>query len=166
MQDDRHLLLVYHVGCCRHIRLGVLVVDRGIDTLDGTSQHAQHLILVVKVRYHISGIDTGKGLVVGILQERRRTDGYRSMGSLEERKEVGYQRVGQLCMQERLQDVFVAGIAQGYLVEVVTLHELVEDVGTEDDGLRYLHGGILELAEVGMHLNDVVEKRQSASFSA
>ena len=69
LEDDRHLLLVDDIARGRHVGLGVAVVDRRVDRLDGTSQHAQHLVLVVEIRNHIGGVDACERLIVGILEE-------------------------------------------------------------------------------------------------
>ena len=113
LQNDGHFLLVDDVrgGC--HIGFRVLVIDRGIDTLDGTGKHAQHLVLVLQVGNHIGGVDAGEWLVVRVLQQGAGAHGDRCLDGLEEGEEVGYQRIGQLCPHEVLQDFLVGGIAQG-----------------------------------------------------
>ena len=68
LQDDRHLLLINDIACGSHIGLGVTIINRGIDGLDGTSQHTQHFILVFKIRNHISRVDTCERLVVTVFQ--------------------------------------------------------------------------------------------------
>ncbi len=60
-----------------------------------------------------------KGLIVGILEKRAGTDGYRTLRCLEEGEEVGYQCIGQLRMEEVLQDFVIACIAQSYRIEIV-----------------------------------------------
>ena len=60
----------------------------------------------------------------------------------------------------------VAGIAQGYLIEVVALHEPVEHIGAEHHGLGYRHLDAFALAKLRMALYYVVEEGQSAAFSA
>ena len=65
-----------------------------------------------------------------------------------------------------LQDFLVGGVAQGYLPQVVVVHELVEEVGTEHDGLRNLNGGILKLVQFRMTLDDVVQECQTTAFSS
>ena len=95
---------------------------------------------------------------MGILEQRTGTDGDRTLRCLEEGEEIGYQRIGQLRIEEVLQDFIIAGIAQSYRIEIVAHHELVKDIGTEHHGLRNLHGGILILVELRMALDDVVEE--------
>ena len=68
MQYDSHLLLVDDVARGSHVGLRVLIVDRSIDTLDGTRQHLEHGIFVVEIRNHIGGVDTSKRLVVSIFE--------------------------------------------------------------------------------------------------
>jgi multidrug efflux pump len=56
LQNHSHLFLVYHVACGCHIRLRVFIIDRGIDALDGTRQHFEHGIFVLKIGYHVCGV--------------------------------------------------------------------------------------------------------------
>ena len=101
-----------------------------------------------------------------ILKKRTGTDGDRTLRCLKEGEEVGYQGIRQLRMQEVLQYLIIAGIAQRYRIEIVAHHEFIEDIGTEHHGFRYLHGGILILIELRMALNDIVEKGKSSTLSA
>ena len=102
---------------------------------------------------------------MGVLQQRRRPYGYRTLRGIEESEEVAYQGVRQLRLEECLKYLIVRGIAQCDLVEVVLLHEIVEDVCTEDDGLRYLYGGSRISVEVWVRLYYMVKERQATSFS-
>ena len=65
-----------------------------------------------------------------------------------------------------LEDDIVGSVAQGDSPQVVRVHELVEEVGTEHDRLRYLHGGVLKLVELGVALDDVVEECQATALAA
>ena len=69
-------------------------------------------------------------------------------------------------MHEMLQDLLIRCIAQGYGIEVVLLHELIEEVGTEHHGLRNHHLCILILVEFGMTLDDVIEECQATALAA
>ena len=71
LQDDSHLFLIDNVGGGSHIGLRVPIINRGINSLDGTSQHAKHLVLILKIRNHIGRVDTCKGLIMGVFQQRR-----------------------------------------------------------------------------------------------
>ena len=51
------------------------------------------------------------------------------------------------------------------MVQVVLLHELVEEVGTEHHRLGNLHGDTGELPELRMTLHHIVEERQSAPLA-
>ena len=165
LQNNRHLLLVDDVAGGCHIRLGITIEHGGIHALDGTSQHLEHLILIIKIRNHIGRIDTGKRLIVRILKKRTGTDGDRTLRCLKEGEEVGYQGIRQLRMQEVLQYLIIAGIAQRYRIEIVAHHEFIEDIGTEHHGFRYLHGGILILIELRMALDDIVEEGKTSTLS-
>ena len=103
---------------------------------------------------------------MGVFEQRTGADGDRRLDGIEEREEVGYQRVWQLCPHEMLQDFLVGGIAEGNAPQVVLVHELVEEVGTQHDGLGYLHGSVVELVEFGMALDDVVEECQTTALTA
>ena len=100
-----------------------------------------------------------------ILEQRRRAHGNRRLDGLEEGEEVGYQCIGQLCFHEVLQYLLVGRVAQGYRPQVVLVHELVEEVGTQHDGLRNLHRGILELVQFRMTLDDVIQERQATALA-
>ena len=65
-----------------------------------------------------------------------------------------------------LQNFLIGRVAQGNRIEVVFLHELVENVGTEHHRLRNLHAHAGKSVKVGMPFYNAVEKGQSASFSA
>ena len=101
-----------------------------------------------------------------VLKERAGTDGDRTLRGFEEGKEVVDVTVGQLSTEEVLQDDIVGGVAQGNLVEVVLLHELVEDIGTEHHGLGYAHAGPRVLIELGMGLHHIVEESQATALAA
>ena len=77
LQNDSHLFLVYHVRRSLHISLAVTEVYRSIHSLDGIGKHTQHLIAVVQIRNHIRIVNPRKRLIMGIFQQRRRTDGNR-----------------------------------------------------------------------------------------
>ena len=95
---------------------------------------------------------------MGIFKQRRRAHCYRRFHRIEECKEVGYQRIGQLRREEMLQNLLVGQVAEGGCIKVVGVHELIENVGTEHHGLGYhgLHGG--EFVEILVTLDDVVEE--------
>ena len=166
MQDDSHLFLVDNVARCLHVCLRVAEVDRSIYSLDGIAQHAQHLVLVVQIGNHVGVVDAGEGLVVRVFQQRGRTDGKRRLHHVEEGEEVLHQAVGQLCFEEVAQDDVIVGIGQGYLIQIVGIHKLVEHIGTEHDGLGNGDTGILKLFELGVMLHQVVDESQSAPLAS
>ena len=65
-----------------------------------------------------------------------------------------------------VQYLVVAGITESDLVKVVLLHELVEEVGTQHNGFGYVYLHAWKAIELGMALNDIVEKGQSTPFPA
>ncbi len=102
---------------------------------------------------------------MAVLQKRRRTDGYRSLHCIEEREEVGYQRVGQLRLEKTVEYVLVRRVAQCNLVEVVSLHKFVEHIRTQHERFGYGNRGVVEALQFGMALYDVVEKGQTAPLA-
>ena len=166
LQYDGHLLLVDDVLRGGHVGLGVAIVDRGIDALDGCGQHLHHGILVLDKRNHVGGIDAGKGLIVAVLEQRAGTDGDGTLHGLEEGEEVVDELVGQLRLEKVLQDFLIGSVAQRQVVEIVAVHELVEDVGAEHERLGDSDRDIVKLCHLGMPLDDVVEEGQAASLSA
>ena len=166
LEDDGHLLLVDDVARGLHVGFGVSEVDGGVNTLDRVAQHAEHLVLVVQVGNHVRIVNAGKGLVVRVFEQRRRTDGDGRLHHVEEGEEVLDQAVGQLGLEEIAQDGVVVRIRQGYLVEVIGLHELVEHVGTEHDGLGNGYTGVVEFLELGMALYQIVDESQAAALAS
>ena len=77
LQDDCHLFLVDDVACGLHISLAVAEINRSIYSFDGIGQHTEHFIFIIQIGNHIGIIDSGKRLIVRVLQQRRRTDGER-----------------------------------------------------------------------------------------
>ena len=65
-----------------------------------------------------------------------------------------------------LQYLLVAGIAQGYCPQVVLLHELVEEVGTQYHRFGNRHLGLFKLVQLGMALDDVIKECQTTTFTA
>ena len=68
LQDDGHLLLGDDIARGRDVAAGRCEIDRGIDTLDGLGDETELLVLVLRRRNHISGIDSGKRLIIRIFQ--------------------------------------------------------------------------------------------------
>ena len=100
-----------------------------------------------------------------ILKQRRRAHGNRRFHSIEEGEEVGNQRIRQLRTEEVLQDFFIRRITQRDGIEIVVLHELVEEVGAEHNGLRNHHLRLFILIELGMALDDIIEERQATTLT-
>ena len=132
-----------------------------------------------------SGIDAGEGLVVRVFEQRRRTCSDGALDHFEERLEVAEQTLRQTSAQEGCEDLFVGRIAQRKRIELVLVHELVEDVGAEHDGLGDAHARLLlqflrgfvesdvaqeafgaEVLQVGVPAHEVVEEGEAASLAA
>ncbi|CDD51019.1 conserved domain protein [Bacteroides sp. CAG:875] len=103
---------------------------------------------------------------MGVFQQTGRTDGNGSLDGIEEGEKVFHQTVGQLGPEESLQNHVVGGIAQGYLVQLVGVHELIEHIGTKHHGFRNHDRGVFKLVELGMTLHHVIDKGQSAPLAS
>ena len=102
---------------------------------------------------------------MGILQQRRRAHGNRRLHSIEESEEVSYQRVGQLSSHKVLQNLLVRCITQSDGIEIILLHELVEEVGTQYHGLRNRDLCMFILVEFRMTLDNIVEEGEATAFA-
>ena len=60
----------------------------------------------------------------------------------------------------------VIGIAQSYVIELVFLHELIEEICTQHHRSWYGHAGILKLVELGMTLNDIIEESKTTALAS
>ena len=164
LQDDCHLLLVDDIGGGRHVVLRTAVEDRGIDRLDGIGEEFHTTVFVLDVGNHVGAVDAGKRLVMRVFEQRRGTDGDRPLDHLHEGLDVAHQAVGQMATQEDAEDIFVRRIAQSHLVELVLVHELVEDVGAEHYGLGDTGDVVLAL-QVLVVDEHAVQERQTATFA-
>ena len=64
------------------------------------------------------------------------------------------------------ENLLIGDVAESHLIEVVGVHELVEDVGAEHDGLWYADGDAFLLVEVGVPPQEVVDKGEAASLAS
>ena len=69
-------------------------------------------------------------------------------------------------MEEMVQDLLVRRVAQGDGIQVVLLHEPVEDIRAQDHRFGDLHGSPLKLIQFRMALDDVIQESQSTPLSA
>ena len=69
-------------------------------------------------------------------------------------------------MQEILQNLFVGNIREGYLIQAVGVHKLVEDVSTENNCLWYEHLHLFIFIQVRPTFDDIIQKGKTASFAA
>ena len=91
-----------------------------------------------------------------VFQQRTGTNGYRTLGGIEKRDKVVAQTLWQLGFQEAVQYLFVCCIAQGNVIKIVLVHELVEQIRTKNQRFWDLHLHSFVLIKVGVHLDDMV----------
>ena len=154
MQNDGHLLLVDDVGGGGHVGFAVGVEYRGIYPFYGCCEHAVHLFVVVEIGYHVGRVYTGEGLVVRVFEQARRAHGDGAAHHFEEGQYVVFEAFGQGGVEKVLQDFLVGQVGEGHLVEVVALHEFVEDVGAEYNGLGHRYAHAFVIFEYGVALDE------------
>ena len=87
------------------------------------------------------------------------------MGHIEKGKQVVEHAAGQVALLEAGKDFLVAGVAQGDGIEIVSLHELVEDVGADDHSLGDVYGEALAL-ELGVALDHRTHEGEAAPLAS
>ena len=101
-----------------------------------------------------------------VFEQTGRTDGNRGFHYIKEGKEVVDQTVGQLCTQKMSQYHIIRLVAQGYLVKVVRVHKLVEDIRTQHHGFRNSHRRIFIFLELTVTFYQIINKGQTTPFSS
>ena len=101
-----------------------------------------------------------------VFKQTRRTDGDGRLHYIEEGEEVFYQAVGQLGTQEVTEYLIVAGIAQSQLIQIISIHELIEYIGTQHHRLRYNHLSVLEFIELGMTFHHIIDESQATTLTS
>ena len=165
LQHDRHLLLVDQVGCCHHIRLTITIKDGSVHRLDGIAQNTQHLIFIFHAGNHIGRINPGERLIMRVLEQAGRTDGYRALHHIEESHQIVDQAGRQTGTKEVFKDRLIVRITQGDGQQLVRFHKLVEDVGTYHDRLRYVGIEVLRF-QFGVTFHHRPHKGQTSTLSS
>ena len=132
LDDNGHLLLGDEVLRGGDVGPRRREVDRGVDALDRPQQQAQHLVLVVGVGDHVGGVDPGEGLVVRILELRRRTHGQRRMDGADVCLELLLQLQRDVRGHEFREDLLVGEVLREEELQSVLGDEFVE-VARGDD---------------------------------
>ena len=165
LQDDRHLLLIDQVGRGSHISLTVTIKDGSINRLDRIAQQAEHFIFIIQPGNHIGRINPGERLIMRVFQQTGRTDGYRAFHHIEECHQIIDQTGWQTGTEKVFQYRFVIRITQGDRQKFVCLHELIEDIRTDHNGLRNIRVKVLRL-QFGITLDHSAHKGQSSTLSS
>ena len=103
---------------------------------------------------------------MGVFQQTGRTDGNRRSDHIKEGQEVIHQTLRQTGTEESLQDYIIVRIAQTYLIQIVGIHEFIEDIRTENHRLRNSNRCIFKFLKFCMTLHHVVYKSQTTAFSS
>ena len=64
------------------------------------------------------------------------------------------------------QYLIVAGIAQSQLIQIISIHELIEYIGTQHHRLRDNHLSVLEFIELGMTFHHIIYESQATPFTS
>ena len=165
LQNDRHFFLIDQVGSSRHIGLAIPVKDRGVDCFDGIADGTQHLVLIVDLGHHIGRVDSGEGLIMRIFQQTRRTDGDGAFHHLEKGHQIFDQPRRQTGPEEVFQNRIIIDIAQCNGIQLVRLHKLVENIGTDHHGFGNGNGEI-RVFQGRIPLHHRPDKCQATPFAA
>ena len=97
-----------------------------------------------------------------VLEQRRGSCCDGALDHFEECLEVAEQTLRQTSAQEGCEDLFVGRIAQRKRIELVLVHELVEDVGAEHDSLGDAHTRLLLQFLRGFVETDMAQESRKA----
>ncbi len=166
LYDNRHLLLVDYIRCGGHICFALGIEHRCIHPFYGITQQFVHLLRLIHMRNHISGIHPGKRLVMRVFQKARTPHRQGTVNNLGECFEIVDNAFGQPRLEKRRQNLLVRKIAQSDGVKVVVGHEIIKDVGTQHHCARYRNRNPVEVVAFGMLFDDRIDKRQATPFAA
>jgi len=98
----------------------------------------------------------------------QRTGAYRdgAAGGFNEGEDVALQTCRKCGAAEGIEDDGIVGIGERKLVEIIVVHEFLEEVGAEHHRLWNHHRGIVKLVEFGMMLHDVVDEGKTTTFAS
>ena len=166
LNDDRHLLLVNHIRCSRHICLAFCVENGCIHTFDCAGEQFRHNRLVLYVRNHVGGIHSGKRLVMGVLENTRRPYGQRPVDHFGQGRQIVAHPFRQPRLEKCLQDNIVGSVAQCKRIQVVIGHELIENIGAEHHRTRNTDGNAIETVALRMLFYYRVDECKATAFAA
>ena len=124
----------------------------------------EHTVAIVEKGHHIGVVNAGKGLIVAVFEQRTGADGNGTTGGFDEGEDVSLQTCRKRGAAEGIEDDGIVGIGECELIEVVVVHEFLEEVGAEHYGLGNHDGGIVELIEFGVVFDDIVDEGKAAAF--
>src|SRR3990172_7448379 len=139
LDDDGHLFFFKTIRCCLDIILCALIECRSIDALDGREQFSQsdRLILMI-VRNHVRCVNTGKRMVLRVLQKARRAHGKRFLRNFEEGTQL-FDDLARKCfsLNKLTGDFLVVRTVQCNTPQLVFFDKLVEYGGPQNHAGRH-----------------------------
>ena len=73
---------------------------------------------------------------------------------------------GQTRAPEGIENLGIVHIGKRELIEIVRLHEFLEQIGAEHHGLGNHDGGVVEAIDFGVGFDEIVDESQTAPFAA
>ncbi len=149
LDDDRHLLV--GDGPADGCRVGLGFGEEGgrVDEANGLDEAGEARVLLdLVVGDHLGAVDAGERVVESVLEQARGADRERGVDAGDQGPQVAHDLGRQLGLLEGVGDAVVGEIGEGQPGEIVAIHEAVEDVGREDDGLRHADLDVWKLLPV------------------
>ena len=103
---------------------------------------------------------------MAIFEQRTRAHRDGAAGGFNEGEDVALQTCRECGAAEGIEDDGIVGIGERKLVEIIVVHEFLEEVGAEHHRLWNHHRGIVKLVEFGMMLHDVVDEGKTTTFAS
>ena len=166
LQHDGHLLLGEHVRRGRDVASRRGEIHGGVNALDSLGQQAELLVLVLRVRDHISRIDPRKRLIVRVLQLRRRAHGQRLADVADEDAKRLRQLQRQGRSHELREDLGIRQVGIDDVFQTILTDETVEILRRDHERTRHEHAHVFPLVVEIVFLEDMVQERQAARLAA
>jgi len=166
LDDDCHLFIYHLVLCCLNVVFRVPQESRSVDKLDRLHQLPEAGVSIQLVVWdHFCGIDAGERLEHGVLEHAGRPDGQRRVNLGDKGAQVANELGRKLGLLKSSGDEVIAEAGESHVVEVVLLHEKVEELCGDDCQGR---NGDVDIRPVGCcqaAFENVLHQGQAMGFS-
>ncbi len=166
LDDNRHLFIAEEVVCRFQIFFRPTEVGGRPYRSDRVGKLFQADLLASPVGDHHGFVHSGKGLVVGILQQGRGADADRLLDDGEDMPEVHDQFLGEGFREKDRKQRFIRQVGGGDVLQFIRFDECFKLIGGDDDGPGDRKVDIRVLRRNPRLAQDHVDERQAAAFSA